>query len=543
LQYGYTWTDQVLDPTIILKDKTSLNKRQRAVARSLGIHVKGRAVMYHDPDDRELIKVGITHRMGREALVTDRREMDRFRGYTRRTIRKWFEPLSRTDIPPFWKWLAGTSYPEHRKRELYEIWVNYHHAMLMVEVRGGDKRAFAKKAFRHVKAFLKRESYLDITKKPRGIYSRGDLYKVLFGPVCSAMEETVYALGQDGSVPFRFIKHVPVADRPDYIQDLWDNSGSVSQSVETDHTAFEAHMTPDVMRTVEFEAYKYLLRDTDYFEELIGGVLDGKNKIHYKLVDMICEGRRMSGEMNTSLGNGLENLLGYLYGCWRNKKVVLCGVVEGDDGLFGMAGKEPLTKTFEPIGFEIKSDTFDNWWDASFCGMNMVVGGIGYSSVVVRDPLKILMKTGWTHSRFMFSKAGKLMQLLRAKAYSLAYESGGCPIAAAMGRYLFRCTRGVTPDFEEVNGYTVGLAALVSLSEERALEMLNRPVPPKARAVVRRKYHMSVAAQEEIERYLDLREVVAPLDHPLILQYVDDRFPESVDVAYMNMGWEGYRVA
>ena len=96
-------------------------------------------------------------------------------------------------------------------------------------------------------------------------------------------------------------------------------------------------------------------------------VLCGKNIVQNRYLDCIIEARRMSGEMNTSLGNGFSNLMFMAFVC--EKLGLNCnGVVEGDDGLFAFNGNTPSASDFTKYGFNIKLDVHSEISTASFCG-------------------------------------------------------------------------------------------------------------------------------------------------------------------------------
>lgn len=210
---------------------------------------------------------------------------------------------------------------------------------------------------------------------------------------------------------------------------------------QTDFTSFEKHFIAKIQHSIEFVLYDEMmpwLPDSD--KQFLFSVLAGTNNLRTRAgVSAKVKARRMSGEMNTSLGNGFTNLMLALF-CAHEHGFDLDGYVEGDDGLFACNGE--LTKEmYAGLGFEIKIDEVADPCHASFCGMIFSDSG-----QIIRDPKRFLQTFGWTHS---FINAGdKIMrELLRAKALSACYETPHCPIVGAMARRALLKTRGSAPRF------------------------------------------------------------------------------------------------
>jgi hypothetical protein len=151
----------------------------------------------------------------------------------------------------------------------------------------------------------------------------------------------------------------------------------------------------------------------------------------------------MSGEMNTSLGNGFANLMIFLFTCKHCGCVVIWIFVEGDDGISAINvhswGHTPTKKDFEDLGWDIKLEVHDTLNTASFCGMVFDPEDL----IVVTDPRKVLATFGWCPKRYVGASRGVKLQLLRAKGFSMAHQYNGCPMIGALGRRLVQITEGV----------------------------------------------------------------------------------------------------
>lgn len=205
---------------------------------------------------------------------------------------------------------------------------------------------------------VKDEPYDDF-KQARLIFSRDDHFKVRVGPMFKRIEKELFKL------PF-FIKKVPVWDRSKFIKRLYEPDATYYAC---DYTSFETHFVRQIMRGIEFELYKYMAPDDAEGHQFIKDleVLVGQNMCSSKLVSLEVEACRMSGEMNTSLGNGFCNLIFMMYAC-HVQGITCDGIVEGDDGVFRMS-KELNPKIFDEMGLNIKLEKHSNLFTMSFCGL------------------------------------------------------------------------------------------------------------------------------------------------------------------------------
>lgn len=449
------------------------------------------------------------------------------KNYTKRWIkRRLIEPLSYTFDGNFEEWLSHTNYPEWRKIELrkYESTV----VDMLERNAHGELINFT------IKLFMKDEHYVKFAQA-RGIYARDEAAKITFGPWFKGIEHVIYSQPE-------FIKHVPVSKRANYIYEMLYSEGATY--IATDYSSFEAHFTADVMEHCEFVLYEHMLKYANGGREvleLMREVLMGKNTIVNKFVSASCKGRRMSGEMNTSLGNGFSNLMFMGYVAELNGYGDVKGVVEGDDGLFMFVGEHPKTEDFTKLGFIIKLDSYSKISQASFCG-NLFDED---SRQIVTDPRKVISMFGWTTAEYRHSKESKKRTLLRCKALSFAHQYPGCPMVGKLSQYGLRVTRGRTNkdmlDFVERN------RRLGMWQREKYVEAINARntdeelyVEPTmgTRLLFEELYGIPVSIQLDFEAYVDSLSTVQPLHYPLLLDFV----PESWVQYYQNYVFEFERV-
>lgn len=313
------------------------------------------------------------------------------RGFVWRWCTQNLKPL--TELKTVEEWLDGSNYTSRQKEKFRDIW------------RRGPKD-LAKCV---VKCFVKDEEYAE-PKAPRMIASREDDAKVVLGPVFKSIEEVLFRL------PY-FVKHLTPSERVK----LLDERFGRRRVFVTDYSSFETHFTRKMMYNCEMVMYRYMLRNFPEAYELVK-VITRKNRLTSKLFHGECEAVRMSGEMNTSLGNSFSNLMFMAYACQCNGVEMLNIVVEGDDGLVELS--KPIPKEFfTRLGLEIKMDEA-RAYDASFCGCVYnpdTLTNFGH-------PLDALLKFGWSPTRALAYGEKKIHELTMSKVYSMCAEFPGVPL-------------------------------------------------------------------------------------------------------------------
>lgn len=399
-----------------------LNRRPRKrVYRRLNYcFIPGYAPICLDANDPETVAAAFKYRLFREPPEADLRLLQELRIFVMGFVRQHLPVVRPYE---FHEWLAKTTYNEASKLKLVDAFNS---------LRGGRP---TRHTCQRYSSFVKTEFYTE-WKNARIINGPTDEFKAWSGPKFRAIEDAVYCLPE-------FIKHTPVPDRPGLIR------GMVRPGVryyQTDFTAFESHFLPAILSVCECELYRYCLSD-DNDSDFLCSIIEGEHRMRTRSgVRVVSKGRRMSGDMCTSLGNGFTNLMlaKFLVHKLGGK---IHGYVEGDDGLFAST-VELTTESYASLGFKIKIDEVVHPCEASFCGMVFAESG-----QIIREPRKFLMGFGWTSS---FINAGpRIMdELLRAKALSAVYETPHCPIVGAIARYALKMTPHANPRFID-DGYHV----------------------------------------------------------------------------------------
>lgn len=402
--------------------------------------VSGFAPMHPDSSDQDTTEQGIMKRFARKLPTPTRLNLYRdLSAHTQRLCDRYLRPLS--SVMPFCCndytcgscFLCDVGLPIARKEEYRKAWI---------ENRMGRP---ALRFFSKIKMFTKAESYGSKLKHARMINSRCDHMKVWFGPYVRSMESVVYQL------PF-FVKHIPVSQRAKSLASL-ERDGAKYFII--DYTAFESHMKPEVQNSCEIVMSNHMLKRFPQMARDIRIADTGLNVCthHSSGITVKIRGRRMSGDMWTSLFNGWTNLSVVTFVMEENghKLGVTYDIrVEGDDCLLVVYdGQLPTIQDFERIGFTVKleqvRDTGDSRNGVAFCGL-VHAGG-----QMMRDPIGFLCKFGYALDGDTASPERR-RGLLAAKALSSIYETPQCPIIGAIARCALLSTAGANPIFVD-DGY------------------------------------------------------------------------------------------
>jgi hypothetical protein len=473
---------------------------RKVVASSLGPICFGAALPRADPTDPETLRAGAAARMGK--VLPKGKET--FRERIRESTRKWvyeesgLKPLSWEKDWSFDHYIESVPWPKWKKDELIK---SREEILDPLERNARDTLIHAV-----IKMHPKNEGFIGF-KHLRLIYARQAPFKAFWGRNFRYFETPLYKHPA-------FIKHVPVKDRAKYIYDYLYQEGW--SYVATDYSSFESHFTKEMMLDCEFILYEYMMSEMPNGAAIIAAmkeVLTGVNHCENKFFGLEVEACRMSGEMNTSLGNGFSNLMWMTLVC-RDMGVPCVGVVEGDDGLFGFADETPTTKIFDEMGAIIKLEVHTKISNASFCGLLFDETDLE----IITDPFDVVCSFGWIGPEYTKCKKNKQLGLLRCKALSLRHQYPACPIVTSLSNYGLRVTRSHTIDRMILKRKDLCMwerDQLVAAMNDK-LVMEEREIGIETRLLVNEIYGVSVEEQLLIEAYLDGLTDVAPLHIPII---------------------------
>lgn len=415
-----------------------------------------------------------------------------------------------TDVT-FATWLSRCIYPAWRKQALEDV----HNQILDSGVSLRD--AALPKGYADLKSFIKWEWY-PTYKHARAINSRDDRFKVLVGPYFKIIEQQLYQHPA-------FIKKVPVKDRPQYVIDRLERPGC--NYMVTDHSQYEAAFTSELMEDCEFQLYEHALKNLEGREAFMRHVrtyIAGEQLINFKHFTMNILATRMSGEMNTSSGNGFSNLMASEFAAYKSGTIDMIGVVEGDDGLNSYFGPQPEVKWFELNGFTIKLDQVSSIGDSSFCGFIFDED----DRVNLTDPIACIASFGWVNPRYLGAKHSIVQGLLRCKALSFLHQYPGAPIIQSFAKYVLRTTgKKIVYSYDGL--YMKNVMDELKLKIQNG-ELIEKPVTLKTRLLMEKRYGVTTREQIALETYFDGLNEPMEIDHPLL----DAHVPTVNKVHHLN---------
>lgn len=507
--YGYHFDEiESLQETKEIKDDARISKirpidRQNDGPMLVDLGIANRCYVMLTPSTRDprTAAAGARSRYVLKPPTANRALLRRFNKFVKRWVNKHVSPLDPLSNDTLEAWLAKTNYSEARKDEIRDAF--------SVMLHWDDPDFWAQRLNIAIGAFTKAESY-SLEKHARIINARRDAAKALFGPIFKLMEEVIYDLvDENGSTPF--IKHVPVAERPQYMMDRVHRGPGIY--VASDYSAFESLFSKELMYKCERVLYKHMVSCLPLGSEFLRAfdhIIAGKNRCLFKYFTITVEATRMSGEMNTSLGNGFTNLMVMLFACHEHG-IHCVGCVEGDDGIFYLTAPPPSASWFESLGLRMKLEVHDDISEASFCGM--IFDPV--DRVVVTDPRKVVASIGFARQQYVNAADRTLKQLLKMKGMSFAHQYNGCPIVGPLAFWIVKHTSHVRvrKNIEAPRDWWTRQL------NEQALAGLPDFKPPtlRTRLLVERKFGISVEFQEKLEDWFNdnkLQEIPTDLIAP-----------------------------
>lgn len=338
---------------------------------------------------------------------------------------------------------------------------NYERAVADLEVRP------FRRGDRVVSAFVKLEKLFDLEKDPRIIQCRGPRFNLTLGNYLKPLEHRLYGLRGVGGLrkwlpPGRLIaKGLDMGRRAALLREAWEGvPGGMALSL--DCSRFDAHVTVEMLR-VEHAVYrrcyprdKLLSRILRYQELNVGITASG---IRYR-----CPGGRMSGDMNTALGNCVLMVimvavamaeLRYLPKNWRM-------VDDGDDCILVVPRHFPigeLVVQFARFGHVLKVEQVAHrLQDIEFCQSRVIQTARGER--MVQNPVRTLSRAmagprHWQCEKFRYRYLGLL-------GWCELALSMGVPVLQSFALLMIRSSRGHKP-----RNWTYCDRAIMAMRESR----------------------------------------------------------------------------
>lgn len=397
---GYRWHDwqYSLPPTPPQKNGSlfslspfDVSFKHAVSARQVGFVTKSANFCSPDASDQIGARDGFRHRVCIKPPVATPWFHRRFRQF----VQQWLRDNVKVTGAPLSveEWLPTVRCNEARREQLR---ASYEQGKLAI-------------LWSKVKSFIKREFYPEF-KPPRLINSRVDNYKVWAGPWFSWVEHSVCAQVK------AFVKGMNLSDRRERI----DAGMQYKYIYGSDFSRFESQMTPEVMLACECLLYRHFGVPEEFLRPLYG-----VNRLRFRCARATIQGTRMSGDMCTSLGNGFTNLMVNLYVAQLNNSRI-SGFVEGDDGIFSV-DVLPTQAQFAACGFKMSIAGTPRAGECGFCSTYWAEDGLP-----VLDPIRHLLRVGWSFHCPKFAPDAYRAELFRAKCRSLLDLAPSCPLICAI---------------------------------------------------------------------------------------------------------------
>lgn len=344
----------------------------------------------------------------------------------------------------------------------------------------------------YVMAFVKPEKIPEL-KDPRLIQARNARYNLLLGNYLKPIEHLLYRLKGKGRLrhilpPSRCIaKGLNMLDRARLLKNKMARfTHPVVYSL--DASRFDAHvhrMTLEVEHLIYRRYYK-----SPQLDALLSRQIHNRGRTAHG-IKYRCVGGRMSGDMNTALGNCLISLM-MLASIMKGKGLKWDTLIDGDDTLLivEQGAVLDLESEYERLGFKIKLENCTTELrKVVFCQGSPIRTSDGLKFVSI--PRRVLARTcvgckHWNSEKFR----PKYLSLL---GYCNLALNMGVPVLQDFSLMLLRHGRGFPTRWEPS-----GLA-IKALREERRTEIRPMPITHEAREDFEEAFGISVMEQLVLE--------------------------------------------
>jgi len=351
----------------------------------------------------------------------------------------------------------------------------------------------------NIRMFLKADKYHfdeDVRiKAPRCIQFRRERYGLELGRFVHAIEEELYPTTLDCSETPVFAKCRNFEQRA---SDLLAKSKVFADPVYLllDQTNWDSHVNSTLL---EYEHQLYLSKcPNKYFAFLLnmqkhnkGGTRNGTR--------FSTKATRMSGDMNTALGNCVVNY-GLLYTWAKEAKLRCCFYIDGDDSVVVMEKTDmEKARLLDPAtwflnwGMESKVEWAYQFEHCEFCQCRPVFDGLAYR--MVRNPERFCIRSGWTvnpHPEAFFPK------LVASIAKCEMATHPGIPVVFPLAAKMLEAS-GLRPDMKVWRGLdSYQRAKHEAWAPDRA-HLISRPITMESRLSLEAAWSIPVLKQLEME--------------------------------------------
>jgi len=299
-----------------------------------------------------------------------------------------------------------------------------------------------------VKMFLKDDKYAPEyarIKAPRCIQYRDKRYCLELARYLQIIEGRVYAAEDE-------FGHRLIAKGRNHHQRGSDLLAKASEFADPyylllDASNFDAHVSSGLLK-IEHRVYKGLTKRSarQRLRWLLKQQLVNRGRTKNGTT-YTTPGTRMSGDMNTGLGNSI--LMAGMLGSYLDDSGVKGAVyVDGDDSVVVIDQSDvckllPVKEYFLTFGMEMKYEATSELSQVDFCQCRPL--WVDGSLVMSRDPRRVLVRPLWTTRTMGRALAGRYLRGLGLGEVAVGW---GQPLAAALGKQLYALGEGKPWSYE-----------------------------------------------------------------------------------------------
>lgn len=309
------------------------------------------------------------------------------------------------------------------------------------------------KGDRYVTAFVKGEKLNPYTKEnpdPRMIQYRGPRYGIVLATYLKPIEKKLLGIVVGTKDLPAMAKGLNSKERARLLERKWESFGQ-PVCVSLDCSRWDRHLHKDMLQ-IEHDFYKHLIGGSKELDWLLAGQLKNKCKVgpitKDWIVKYVVNGNRMSGDMNTALGNCLMMVL-FVKTAIEQLKISDWDIMDdGDDCLLFLENKDlaiiekELPNIFLTYGQELKIENVArNITSVQFCQTRYV--NLSTGARMISDWRKIL-GCGTSGIRF-WDNPRIVPDMLHAVGTCLFAGNFGVPIIQQYALRLIQLGSGKLP--------------------------------------------------------------------------------------------------
>lgn len=271
-----------------------------------------------------------------------------------------------------------------------------------------------------IKYFVKNEKYNEL-KAPRGIMGRDPKFNLVFSKYIEPIEKA-------------FLKVQQVCSAKNYEEKAEMFSKFVGWYGENDFSKFEGSQRSAVLRNIEYKFYRKFYPSDDNFTKLFAATMLKRGQT-INGIQFEFEWCRGSGDLTTTLGNGLLNYVSTKYFLLKNNCDTENFQIAGDDGLMQLPeNRYEYVNTYEHFGFDAKFLVKEHYSEVEFCsGRYIKINETDFLFVQKLD--KLLTNVAYCINKDFHYCLGDYLNSL-GLLYSTIYK--GVPIYEDLGNMLLR---------------------------------------------------------------------------------------------------------